>query len=199
MCLMPIERNVAVAVALMLCCSASVVADELLVSLGGGPQIGSDALGDSSSQINYTAGIDYSFYRHDRSPRSSFILGVSYTYMGANSTEFDRVHAISLYPQLSMYPSPKSWVHSLVPGSGQPFFYVRALGPSYISANRLGERKQDNHFAFQAQLGVGASYRLKNDRLAIFSISWKHFSNANLFSENDGIDLPIVLNFGVSF
>ena len=43
MCLMPIERNVAVAVAIMLCCSTSVVADELLVSLGGGPQIGSDA------------------------------------------------------------------------------------------------------------------------------------------------------------
>jgi hypothetical protein len=177
----------------------SVAADELHFSLGGGPQVGSDASQGGDSQVNHTLGIDYSFYRHDRSPRSSFIVGVSYTYMGADSTEFDRVHAVSIYPQLSLYPSPESWVHSLVPGDGAPYFYVRALGPSYISANRLGDRKQAKHFAFQAQLGIGASYRLKNDRQILISISWKHFSNANLFSENDGIDLPVVLNFGLSF
>lgn len=174
-------------------------ADELQFSLGGGPQLGSDPTGGSNSQVNHTAGIDYSFYRRDRSPRSSFIIGVSYTYMGANSTEFDRVHALSMYPQLSMYPSPESWVNSLVPGDGRPHFFVRALGPSYISANRLGERRQTNNFAFQAQLGVGAWYDLKNGREMSVSISWKHFSNANLFSENDGIDLPIVLNLGVRF
>ena len=173
-------------------------ADELHVNFGGGPQLGSDGRG-GGSQVNHTAGIDYSFYRKDRSPRSSFIIGVSYTYMGTNSTEFDRIHALTIYPQLSMYPTPESWVHSLVPGDGKPFFYVRALGPSYISANRLGDRRQANHFAFQAQVGVGALYQLKNDRLLSVSLAWKHFSNANLFSEDDGIDLPLVLSFGVRF
>ena len=196
---MPSKRIAGLGLALLLICSGPVRADELNFSLGGGPQVGSDASGSGNSQVNHTAGFDYSFYRHDRSPRSSFIIGVSYTYMGANSNEFDRIHALSIYPQLSMYPLADSWVHSLVPGDGKPYFYVRALGPSYISANRLGERRLAKNFAFQAQLGIGASYRLEDDREAIISISWKHFSNANLFSENDGIDLPIVLNIGVRF
>ncbi len=185
--------------AAMLSSFGPVLADELHFNLGGGPQLGSDAVDNGGSQINHTAGIDYSFYRHDRSSRSSFIIGASYTYMGANSNEFDRIHALSIYPQLSMYPTSESWVHSLVPGDGQPFFYVRALGPSYISANRLGDRSQANHFAFQAQIGIGVMYELENDRQAIVSFAWKHFSNANLFSENDGIDLPVVLNIGVQF
>jgi hypothetical protein len=193
------KRGLSSVLLLLLGFVSPAVADELHLNFGGGPQVGSDATGSSGSQINYTAGIDYSFYRYDRSPRSSFIIGASYTYMAANSSEFDQIHALSLYPQLSMYPSPTSWVHKLVPGNGEPFFFVRALGPSYISANRLGERRQAKNFAFQAQIGIGALYKLQNDRQASISISWKHFSNANLFSENDGIDLPIVLNIGILF
>jgi hypothetical protein len=187
-------------IVLLLCGSyGTAVADELHFNLGGGPQVGSDATSSGESQVNHTVGIDYSFYRHDRSKRSSFVVGASYTYMGTNSNEFDRIQALSIYPQLSMYPAPESWVHSLVPGDGQPYFYVRALGPSYISANRLGERKQANHFAFQAQIGIGAAYVLKSERQIIVSVAWKHFSNANLFNDNDGIDLPVVLNIGVQF
>lgn len=196
---MPTRQAAWLAFAALCTCGRLAVADELHATLGGGPQIGSDATGDGDSQVNYTMGLDYSFFRHDRSDRSSIELGVSYTYMGANSTEFDRIHAVSIYPQLSMYPTPQSWVHKLVPGDGEPFFYVRALGPSYISANRLGERRQANHFAFQAQLGIGATFRMDNDKEAVVSIAWKHFSNANLFSENDGIDLPVVLSIGVRF
>ena len=46
---------------------------------------------------------------------------------------------------------------------------------------------------------IGVSYRLGNDRKLSVSVSWKHFSNANLYSDNDGIDLPVVLNVGVRF
>ncbi len=31
------------------------------------------------------------------------------------------------------------------------------------------------------------------------ALSWKHFSNADLFDDNDGIDLPVVLNVGIKF
>ena len=177
----------------------SLSANEFVFNFGGGPQLGSDHTAAEGDQINTTAGIDYSFYRHDRSPRSSFHVGLSYTYMRANSDEFDEIHAVTLYPQLTMYPTQKSWVRSIVPGDSEPFFYVRALGPSYISANRLGTRQQANNFAFQAQIGAGLLLHTSRDRQAIIAISWKHYSNANLFDENDGIDLPIVLNFGVRF
>ncbi len=185
--------------AAMLLAPTMVGADELHLNFGGGPQFGADPADGSGHQVNYTAGIDYNFYRYDRSSRSSFIIGMSYTYLASNSDEFDQVQAFSIYPQLSMYPTPESWVHSLVPEGGEPFFYVRFLGPSYISANRLGNRHQDKNFSFQALVGVGASFALKNDRRAIISVSWKHFSNANIYSDNDGIDFPVVLNFGVQF
>jgi lipid A 3-O-deacylase len=183
----------------MMCCSVAIQADELIFNFGGGPQVGSDVSGNSSRQTNYTVGVDYNFYHYERSERSSFVIGASYTYLGTNTDNNDQIHAVSIYPQLSLYPSVESWVNKLVPGNGAPFFYVRALGPSYISANQLGSRRQANHFAFQAQLGIGATYRLKSDQQASFAIAWKHFSNANLYDDNDGIDLPIVMTFGVRF
>ena len=174
----------------MVCGSAN--ADEFLLSFGGGPQPGSD-------QDNRTAGIDFSFYRYERSPRQHITVGVSYTYLGSDTRNHDSLYAISIYPQASFFPEPGTWITTLVPARAKPFFYVRALGPSYISANRLGERQQAHHFTFQAQVGAGASFKMRNDSEAIVALSWKHFSNANLFDENDGIDFPLVLNIGVRF
>ena len=172
--------------------STSVVADELLFNFGGGSQPG-------ANQSNSSIGLDYSFYRYERSNRQHIYLGVSYTYLGTNTADHDRVHAISIYPQLSLFPTPQSWLVTHMPSWASPYFFVRALGPSYISANMLGERRQANHFAFQAQVGVGATIRTSRGNEAIIAISWKHFSNANLSEDNDGIDLPFVLNIGIKF
>jgi hypothetical protein len=46
------------------------------------------------------------FYRHDRSLRSSFIIGVSYTNMSTDTDSFGTMHAISIFPQ----PRPKAAV-----------------------------------------------------------------------------------------
>jgi len=177
--------------ALLVCC-ISASADDLLLNFGGGPQPGSD-------QTNSTAGIDFVFFSHERSKRSSFDIGVSYTYMSTNTAQNDSIIAYSVFPQLSMYPSPDSWFRTLLPSTTEPYFFVRALGPSYISDNRLGDRQQDKNFAFQAQIGLGAIIPLKNGNEAIVTFSWKHFSNANLFDDNDGIDFPFVLTLGLRF
>ena len=63
----------------------------------------------------------------------------------------------------------------------------------------MGDRQLAHNFAFQAQLGVGAVIHQKDNREMTIAVSWKHFSNANLFNDNDGIDLPIVVNFGIRF
>ena len=174
----------------LLCNSA--VAEELLFSFGGGPQPG-------SSQNNWSVSLDYSFYRFERSARQHILIGASYTYIGSDSSTDDDMYAISIYPQISLYPEKGSWAYSIAPDWAEPFFYVRALGPSYISSNKLGDRQQANNFSFQAQIGVGAMIKTRNNTEAIIALSWKHFSNANLFDDNDGIDLPVVLNFGIRF
>jgi len=169
---------------LILALSHGVLADELMLTLGGGPQF-------ESQQHNRSYGLDYSFHRIERSYRQHFLLGISFTHVGANSVQDRGFSAISIYPQINLYPRRQPW--------GQPYFFVRALGPSYISKNRLGSRWQDHHFAFQAQVGIGAylNYREKED--GIITLSFKHFSNANLFKDNDGIDLPFLLSVGLRF
>ena len=176
--------------AALVCSTAA--ADELILSVGGGPQTGSD-------QTNTTFGIDYSFARHIRSPRQHVLFGVSYTYMGSDSMTYENMYAVSIYPQLSFFPSDNSKIYSIMPAWAEPFFYVRALAPSYISANRLGDRQQAHNFSFQAQIGIGVTIKNSDDTEAIIALSWKHFSNARMFDDNDGIDLPLVLNFGLRF
>ncbi|WP_250460473.1 acyloxyacyl hydrolase [Microbulbifer litoralis] len=161
-----------------------VVGDELLFSAGGGFQ-------PDSPQRNSTYGIDYSFKKFEKSYRQHIHLGVSYTKVQTNAAEHKSFHAVSIYPQLNLYPRQRSW--------GQPYFFVRALGPSYISANQLGDRRQDNHFAFQAQVGYAARINWQSKEDLVVMISWKHFSNANLFGDNDGIDMPFVVNVGLNF
>ena len=74
------------------------------------------------------------------------------------------------------------------------------LGIRAKLCDRIGIRhRQANNFTFQAQFGVGLLILQSNDRETIIAISWEHFSNADLFEDDDGIDLPLVLNFGIRF
>lgn len=163
-------------------------ADHVLFNVGGGQQPGAD-------QRNETWGVDYSFYQFKRSDRQHIEVGVSYTSLRTNGPGNDSLVALSVYPQVTLYPAKTSKITARSPAWAEPFFFVRALGPSYISENSLGTRQQAEHFAFQAQVGVGA---IINKR-GIVAVSWKHFSNANLFEENDGIDVPFVINGGIRF
>lgn len=176
------KRHILALVALSICLPVS--ANELLLSAGGGPQPHSD-------QHNSTYGIDYSFKKFVKSYRQHIHLGVSYTRVETDTDEHSSFNALSIYPQLNLYPRQQSW--------GQPYFFVRALGPSYISSNQLGDRHQNNHFAFQAQVGYAARINWKEKEDLVLMVSWKHFSNANLFRENDGIDMPFVINVGLNF
>ena len=179
---MRLSRFYFVAIFCFLCCSA--LADEFLVSLGTGSQPG-------SNQHNDQFAVDYTFYSHDRSERSRISLGVGYTKLRSDTASNDEIDIISIYPQLTLTPVKllsRNW-----------YFFVRALGPSYISSNALGDRKQDNHFTFQAQAGFGYSKSLGQNTDLLIQVSWKHFSNANLFKDNDGIDVPLNLAIGLRF
>ena len=160
---------------------------EILINAGGGDQ-------PHARQQNRSYGIDYNFYRFTRSKYQQLLIGVSYTHIEADHSDAslsNDLYAISLYPQLNLYLNARHW--------GQPYFFVRALGPSYLSDNQLGERQQSHNFAFQAQVGAGTYINLGAGRKGSITLSWKHFSNANLFSDNDGFDLPLMLNIGLEF
>jgi len=156
---------------------------ELMFNLGYGPQPSGHV-----TQRNFTTGVDLSFFRYQRSPRQWLSLGISYSYLASDAEQHRSLHAVSLYPQLTLLSEQyQQW---------QPWFFVRALGPTYLSEKQLGSRQQAKHFAFQAQVGIGATHLASQWQVAL---SYKHFSNANLDSPNDGFDIPLVFNFGKRF
>lgn len=157
---------------------------EFLMSWGTGPQ-------SHSPQNNSQVALDYNFYGFERSQRSGISFGLGYTYLWTDADTDKKVEAYSFYPQLTLRP-----VTAALRGG---YFFVRALGPSYISHNRLGERQQANHFAFQAQVGAGYRMQLDYNRALLFQVSWKHFSNADLFKVNNSINIPFVFSLGFAF
>jgi len=169
-----------------------VAADELFVTLGQGSQPG-------ANQRNETIGVDYSFHRFERSTRQHVDVGVSYTRLTTNVADSRSLYALSIYPQITLYPTKTSRVAARSPPWAEPFFFVRALGPTYISDSTLGSRRQADSFAFQAQVGVGVLLNPGAERRTVVAVSWKHFSNADLYTDNDGIDVPLVISVGMTF
>jgi hypothetical protein len=177
-----------------LCLGLSPGADarELLLSLGAGRQPGGD-------QSNRLASVDFTFHTFERSARRHISVGVAFTQLEADTAPNDRMEVISVYPEFSYYPAAGGRIRESMPERAEPYFFTRFLGASYISANALGDRRQDNHFTFLAEVGVGVLISFGDRRRSDFRLSWKHFSNARLFDDNDGIDVPLVLSWGLRY
>jgi hypothetical protein len=176
----------------LLAASPATRAGEVLLSVGVGPQPGGD-------QTNRSASVDFRFFTYERSARQHISVGVVYTRLETDTVVNDRFNAVSIYPEFSYYPAAEGRIRETVPDRVEPYFFMRFLGPSYISENSFGDRQQDRHFSFLAQIGVGMLVEFGDERLADFRLSWKHFSNANWFSANDGIDVPFVVSWGLRF
>lgn len=157
--------------------------NHLLLAWGAGLQQATD-------QRNSQFSADYTFWQHRRSVRQTLAIGAGYTWLRTDAATNTEVHAFSIYPQLTLWPL------QTLPSA---YFFVRALGPTYLSGNLLGTRRQERNFAFQAQVGVGYRRELGNQQAVLMQLSFKHFSNANLFHDNDGIDIPFVLTMGLAF
>jgi hypothetical protein len=150
-----------------------------LVNAGGGRQ-------SSSDQHNRMAGADLIFFKHARSERQEFVIGVGYTDIHTNAGFNEHVQAVSVFPQLNLYGAGNHAVRTM--------FFVRALGPTWLSSRYLGDREQGSNFAFQAQVGAGLWFGKDKDWLV--SLSYKHFSNANFASPNEAFDVPVLLTLG---
>ena|SRR3990167_7695249 len=77
-----------------------------------------------------------------------------------------------------------------------PYFEATA-GPAYMSRTRLGQRRLGSHWTFQDILGFGTTFGSQHQ----FDTSFRflHYSNANLASENGGIDVWFLGTVGYHF
>lgn len=115
--------------------------------------------------------------------------GTSFSYWESD-IENTKFWTLSLFPVLRF-----SFLHT------KPFdMYLNysLAGPTYISANEhLDNRKTGPHFTFQDFMGLGM-YMGKNRKLNT-EVRIAHYSNGNLFPQNEGVKIPLTFNLGYAF
>jgi hypothetical protein len=74
------------------------------------------------------------------------------------------------------------------------FFEYSVAGPSYISKTKLDDVRIGRRFTFHDFMGIGV-FAGKNKKVHA-GLRIAHYSNGNLFPQNDGVKVPLTFNLG---
>lgn len=98
----------------------------------------------------------------------------------------DEFLTVSLYPVLrfTALRSPKTDL----------FFEYTVAGPTFISKTIIDNERTGRHFTFYDAMGIGIFTGKKKNLNAGLRIA--HFSNGNIFPQNDGVKVPLTFSFG---
>lgn len=96
---------------------------------------------------------------------------------------------------LSAYPMMR--FHTIRSKKTDFYLEYSVAGPSFISKTKLDGLHTGQKFTFLDQMGMGVfTGKQKNLNLGL---RIAHFSNGNLFPDNDGVMVPLTFNLGYSF
>jgi hypothetical protein len=98
----------------------------------------------------------------------------------------DEFFTLSLYPVLR-FTAIRSKKTDL-------FFEYTVAGPTFISKTLIDDEKTGKKFTFYDAMGMGI-FTGKNKRINA-GLRIAHFSNGNIFSENNGVKVPLTFNVG---
>lgn len=98
----------------------------------------------------------------------------------------DEFFTMSLYPvmRFTAFRSPKT----------DFFFEYTVAGPTFISKTFIGNEKTGKKFTFYDAMGIGIFTGKKKNLNAGLRIA--HFSNGNIFPENNGVKVPLTFSLG---
>lgn len=96
---------------------------------------------------------------------------------------------------VSIFPEFKIWLLRCPSFDG--YFTYEVAGPTYISRTKLGETNIGEHFTFQDFVGLGVL--AGEQRNLNIEVRLVHFSNGNLFANNPGFNVPLMLHIGYAF
>jgi len=105
-----------------------------------------------------------------------------------NTMHYKSLNIYSLSPALRYYFTQNRYF--------SPFLNL-SIGLAYLTRTKIDSRNLGMHFAFQDQLGIGASFGAKH-QLAV-SLSALHYSNGSLCKKNAGITIPLLVNAEYGF
>jgi hypothetical protein len=107
------------------------------------------------------------------------------------------VDNVSAYSNLNIYSiAPVLRYYFVNSDLFSPFFDI-SIGPAYLTKTHIADRNLGMHFAFQDQVGLGASFGRGKHFTA--SLTALHYSNGSMSAMNAGITVPIMLNLSYRF
>ncbi len=133
------------------------------------------------------SGISLHYQRNIFHARKVFSLdwaaGIGYWKSRKKEDEF---FTLSLYPVLrfTAFRSLKTDVH----------FEYTVAGPTFISRTIIDNEKTGRNFTFYDAMGIGMFTGKKKNLNAGLRIA--HFSNGNIFPQNDGVKVPLTISVG---
>jgi len=98
----------------------------------------------------------------------------------------DAFYTVSLYPVLR-FMTIRSKPLDL-------FFEYSVAGPTFISKTVIDQKETGEKFTFQDFMGMGIVAGKKRNLNAGIRIA--HFSNGNIYPQNDGVKVPLTFNLG---
>lgn len=100
-----------------------------------------------------------------------------------------------IFCTLSAYPELKFWFFRSQ--AADLYMTYSQIGPSYISQVYIDNKNTGKHFTFQDLIGFGAF--LGESKRFDVNLKIVHFSNGNIFPNNPGLDVPVMLSLGYAF
>ena len=135
-------------------------------------------------------GIAFHYYRNIFHARKvfSFDWGISSSFWKSNKLG-NNFFTLSIFPVLRF-----NVIHSK---PADYYFYYSIAGPTYISKTIIDGQNTGHHFTFQDLLGIGTF--MGKQRKINAEIRIGHYSNGNIFPNNDGVKMPLTFCAGYSF
>ena len=118
----------------------------------------------------------------------SFDIGASMSYWESRQQK-NHFYTVSVFPVFRVTP-----IHSKL---ADIYFYYSVVGPAFISRPHIDDIDTGEVFTFQDLMGIGIFTGEKRNLNAEIRIG--HFSNGNMFPENNGIKVPLTFNIGYCF
>lgn len=135
-------------------------------------------------------GIAFHYHRNIFHARKvfSFDWGISSSFWKSNKLG-NSFFTLSIFPVLRF-----NIIHSK---PADYYFYYSIAGPTYISKTIIDGQNTGRHFTFQDLLGIGTF--MGKQRKINAEIRIGHYSNGNIFPNNDGVKMPLTFCAGYSF
>ena len=96
------------------------------------------------------------------------------------------VYAVSIFPMLRFYLYRAN--------SFDGYVNYSIIGPTLLSKKNIDGYKTGPNITYQDFMGIGAYFGKKRNYNVELRIM--HYSNGNIFPENDGVDIPLMLTIG---